>query len=82
MCFLFRVLYEFEEESQHGAHRTTEPRLDITCKTFELILDFIYTGRVVLDNDNIQDILQASDLLLMTDLKVSFVSLLMEVKWA
>ncbi|XP_069181358.1 gigaxonin isoform X2 [Procambarus clarkii] len=76
-CPYFKVLFEFEEESQGGLHRTTEPRLDIACKTFELILDFIYTGRVILDNDNIQDILQASDLLLMTDLKELCIRFLM-----
>lgn len=67
----FRVLYEFEEDAQQGLHRTAEPMLEITCKTFEVILDFIYTGHIVLDFENIQDILQASDLLLMTELKVS-----------
>lgn len=66
----FRVLYEFEEDAQQGLHRTAEPMLEITCKTFEVILDFIYTGHIVLDIENIQDILQASDLLLMTELKV------------
>ncbi|KAK8720662.1 hypothetical protein OTU49_013175 [Cherax quadricarinatus] len=76
-CPYFKILYEFEEESQGGLHRTAEPKLDITCKTFELILDFIYTGRVILDNDNIQDILQASDLLLMTDLKELCIKFLM-----
>lgn len=64
-------MYEFEEDAQQGLHRTAEPMLEITCKTFEVILDFIYTGHIVLDFENIQDILQASDLLLMTELKVS-----------
>ena len=68
--FLFRVLFEFEEGSQQGQNRTAEPTLDITCATFQVILDFIYTGKVVIDNDNIEEILKASDLLLMTDLKV------------
>lgn len=70
--FVFpRILYEFEEGAQQGNNRTAEPTLDITCATFELILDFIYTGKVVIDNDNIEEILKASDLLLMTDLKVN-----------
>lgn len=68
--FFFRVLFEFEEGSQQGLNRTAEPTLDITCATFQVILDFIYTGKVVIDNDNIEEILKASDLLLMTDLKV------------
>lgn len=74
LCFyiLLRILYEFEEGAQQGNNRTAEPTLDITCATFELILDFIYTGKVVIDNDNIEEILKASDLLLMTDLKVGF----------
>lgn len=69
---VLRILYEFEEGTQQGNIRTAEPTLDITCATFELILDFIYTGKVVIDNDNIEEILKASDLLLMTDLKVGF----------
>uniref|UniRef100_A0A0P4WEU7 Kelch-like protein diablo n=2 Tax=Scylla olivacea TaxID=85551 RepID=A0A0P4WEU7_SCYOL len=68
-CPYFRVLFEFEEGSQQGLNRTAEPTLDITCATFQVILDFIYTGKVVIDNDNIEEILKASDLLLMTDLK-------------
>ncbi|KAG7159515.1 Gigaxonin-like [Homarus americanus] len=75
-CPYFKVLYEFEEEVHHGSS-TTEPKLEISCKTFELILNFIYTGKVVLDNDNIQDILQASDLLLMSDLKELCIEFLM-----
>lgn len=70
MSVSFRILFEFEEGAQQGNNRTAEPTLDITCATFELILDFIYTGKVVIDNDSIEEILKASDLLLMTDLKV------------
>ncbi|XP_037785922.1 gigaxonin-like [Penaeus monodon] len=78
-CPYFRVLYEFEEDAQQGLHRTAEPMLEITCKTFEVILDFIYTGHIVLDFENIQDILQASDLLLMTELKELCVQYLMSI---
>ncbi|KAG0729330.1 Gigaxonin [Chionoecetes opilio] len=68
-CPYFRVLFEFEDGSQQALSRTAEPTLDITCATFELILDFIYTGKVNINNDNIEEILKTSDLLLMTDLK-------------
>ena len=70
---MYRVLFQFEEESQHGKVTTVEPELDMTVESFKVILDYIYTGRISLNNENIQDILQASDLLLMTDLKVSFI---------
>ncbi|XP_068238775.1 gigaxonin-like [Palaemon carinicauda] len=69
-CPYFKALFKFEEETHHGAHSTVEPVLDITVESFEIILDYIYTGKMSLDNDNIQDVLQASDLLLMNDLKV------------
>ncbi|XP_062621476.1 gigaxonin-like [Saccostrea cucullata] len=43
--------------------------LQITVDTFEIILDYLYTSEIVLDEENIQNILQAADLLLLTDLK-------------
>lgn len=69
-CPYFRTLYEFEEESNKGSSPLVETTLEnVSCSTFERILDFIYTGHIDLDCDNIQDVLQTSDLLLMTDLK-------------
>ncbi|XP_076029461.1 gigaxonin-like isoform X2 [Oratosquilla oratoria] len=41
----------------------------ISKATFQSVLDFIYTGRAKLHHENIQDLLQAADLLLMKDLK-------------
>lgn len=43
--------------------------LGISVDTFQTILDYIYTSNISLCDDNIQDILQASDLLLLIDLK-------------
>jgi kelch-like protein 16 (gigaxonin) len=43
--------------------------LQITADTFEIILDYLYTSEIVLDEENIQNILQAADLLLLTELK-------------
>ncbi|CAL4157408.1 unnamed protein product [Meganyctiphanes norvegica] len=69
-CPYFRTLFEFEQESNKGSLPLVETTLEnVSCSTFECILDFIYTGQIDLDCDNIQDILQTSDLLLMTDLK-------------
>ncbi|XP_064115334.1 gigaxonin-like isoform X2 [Macrobrachium nipponense] len=76
-CPYFKALFTFEEEVQHGVHSTAEPVLDITVQSFEIILNYIYTGKISLDNDNIQDILQASDLLLMNDLKELCIQYLM-----
>ncbi|KAK4303921.1 hypothetical protein Pmani_024095 [Petrolisthes manimaculis] len=76
-CPYFRALYQFEDGCQGGGKKTSEPRLDITSSTFELILDYTYTGRVLLHSDNIEDVLKASDLLLMTDLKELCIQYLM-----
>lgn len=43
--------------------------LQITAETFEIILDYLYTSEIVVDEDNIQNILQAADLLLLVELK-------------
>ncbi|XP_076469866.1 gigaxonin-like [Babylonia areolata] len=43
--------------------------LNMSVDTFHSIADYIYTSDVVLTEDNIQDVLQAADLLLLTDLK-------------
>lgn len=76
-CPYFKVLFEFEEEAQHGLQSKAEPELDMTVQSFEVILEYIYMGKVTLDSDNIQDVLQASDLLLMTALKELCIQYLM-----
>ena len=41
----------------------------LTGAIFEQILEYIYTSVIVMNDENIQDILQAADILLMSDLK-------------
>ncbi|XP_029109122.1 gigaxonin isoform X2 [Scleropages formosus] len=41
----------------------------ISVPTMKQILDYIFSGEITLSEDTIQDVVQASDLLLMTDLK-------------
>ncbi|KAL8560902.1 hypothetical protein ACOMHN_059086 [Nucella lapillus] len=43
--------------------------LNVSVDTFHSILDYIYTCEIHLTEDNIQDLLQAADLLLLGDLK-------------
>ncbi|KAG7459267.1 gigaxonin [Solea senegalensis] len=42
----------------------------VSMDTMKQILDFIFSGEITLSEDTIQDMVQASDLLLMTDLKL------------
>ncbi|KAL5021276.1 hypothetical protein ScPMuIL_000431 [Solemya velum] len=43
--------------------------LQISADTFRAILDYIYTSNINLSDENIQDVLQAADILLIADLK-------------
>ena len=42
---------------------------NLSSDTFELVLDFIYSGEVSLNDDNIEDVLLAADVFVMEDLK-------------
>uniref|UniRef100_T1JLZ1 BTB domain-containing protein n=1 Tax=Strigamia maritima TaxID=126957 RepID=T1JLZ1_STRMM len=41
----------------------------VKSSAFESILEFIYSGEIIIGEDNVEDLLQAADLLLMSDLK-------------
>ncbi|PVD20390.1 hypothetical protein C0Q70_18544 [Pomacea canaliculata] len=66
-----RALFSYNKNQQQhdGKMCINLDSLNVGAKTFERILDYIYTAQVLLEPENIQDLLQAADLLLLTDLK-------------
>ena len=42
---------------------------NISTKSMQTIIDFIYTGKIVIDNENVMDLLSAADYLLMDEVK-------------
>ena len=42
---------------------------NLSSDTFKLVLDFIYSGEVLLKDDNIEDVLLAADVFVMEELK-------------
>ena len=42
---------------------------NISTKSMQTIIDFIYTGKIVIDNGNVMDLLSAADYLLMDEVK-------------
>ncbi|VDI27637.1 kelch-like protein 16 (gigaxonin) [Mytilus galloprovincialis] len=68
----FRLVFNYDDSTH--THTADPSIVDLTSlgigeDTFATILDYIYTSNISLCDDNIQDILQASDLLLLIDLK-------------
>ncbi|XP_070574823.1 gigaxonin-like [Ptychodera flava] len=64
----FRSLFNYSA-SENSDRRLVISLPELDVPTFELVLDYIYTGEVTLNQDNIQDVFQASDVLLMANLK-------------
>lgn len=75
--FLFRLVFDKENDCSSSSDSKGDNSsglvdlspLQITVETFEMILDYLYTSEIELDEDNIQNILQAADLLLLGELK-------------
>ncbi|CAL1526752.1 unnamed protein product [Lymnaea stagnalis] len=73
----FRALFDYDDRITNSTKDRQGPSLStvsldhmaIDEHTFRSILDFIYTAEVKLHPGNIQDMLQAADQLLMSDLK-------------
>ncbi|GFS02086.1 gigaxonin [Elysia marginata] len=68
----FRALFDYDQHTKKPEGSTSPVSLDnlgIGENTFRLILDYIFTSEVSLNPNNIQDVLQAADQLLMSDLK-------------
>ncbi|RUS82922.1 hypothetical protein EGW08_009306 [Elysia chlorotica] len=68
----FRALFDYDQRSAQPQDASSSVSLDnlgIGENTFRIILDYIFTSEVTLDPSNIQDMLQAADQLLMSDLK-------------
>ncbi|KAK6186567.1 hypothetical protein SNE40_008581 [Patella caerulea] len=67
----FRAYFSYEAHPDGTGNKTVVDLtpLEISVETFHDILDYIYTSEITLSIDNIQDLFQASDLLLMSDLK-------------
>ena len=42
---------------------------NISTKSMQTIIDFIYTGKIAIDNENVMDLLSAADYLLMNEVK-------------
>lgn len=70
--FLFRLVFDKENDCSNSPDSTSSSAdnrpgvvdlspLQITAETFEIILDYLYTSEIVVDEDNIQNILQAAD---------------------
>lgn len=65
----FRLHFSYEGVDGSFRSEVDLTSLDIRKETFETILDYIYTSEIQLSEENIQDILQAADVLLLGDLK-------------
>ncbi|XP_074646021.1 gigaxonin-like [Tubulanus polymorphus] len=67
----FRAVYTYDHHSVTDAAAAAEAVVldDISTQTFAQILEYIYTSVITLNEENIQDILQAADLLLLAELK-------------
>lgn len=68
----FRLVFNYDDSTHSpSADPSTVDltSLGISEETFQTILDYIYTSNISLCDENIQDMLQASDLLLLIDLK-------------
>ena len=66
--YCVRALFSYDGSLSEHQGKTCI-NLSINASTFQSILDYIYTSEIRLTTENIQDILQAADLLLLTDLK-------------
>ncbi|XP_071957412.1 gigaxonin-like [Antedon mediterranea] len=69
----FRSLFNYEGrsslESRNGKAIRNIDINDVNARTFDQIIKYVYCGEIELNEGNIQDVLQASDVLLMADLK-------------
>ncbi|XP_033096250.1 gigaxonin-like [Anneissia japonica] len=69
----FRSLFDYEGrfclETRNGKAVKAIDIDELSAETFDQILKFTYSGEIELNEENIQDILQAADVLLMADLK-------------
>ncbi|XP_035678965.1 gigaxonin-like [Branchiostoma floridae] len=66
----FRALFDYSKgQGQVGDKPLQIEAESLTASVFEQIVEYIYTGKIDISEDNVQDILQAADILLMTDLK-------------
>ncbi|GFO04933.1 gigaxonin [Plakobranchus ocellatus] len=69
----FRALFDYDQHTtdtkDSASYVVSLDHLGIGANTFRLILDYIFTSEVQLEPSNIQDVLQAADQLLMSDLK-------------
>ena len=61
----FRLNFSFEVANSSPTSEVDLTSLQIRTDTFKIILDYIYTSEIELSEDNIQDVLQASDALLL-----------------
>ena len=64
-CFICRLIFSYDGIDGKPQSEVDLTSLDIRLDTLELILDYIYTSEINLSEDNIQDLLQASDVLLL-----------------
>lgn len=84
ITLFFRLVFDKENDCKSSVSGMPDPAiqgvdlsssvvdlspLQITVDTFEIILNYLYTSEIVLDEENIQNILQAADLLLLAELK-------------
>lgn len=65
----FRLNFSYEGPDGNPRSEVDLTSLAIKMDTFETILDYIYTSEIQLSEENIQDILQAADVLLLDRLK-------------
>lgn len=72
-CFfcLLRALFSYDQNLSKYDGKTciNLDNLNLSVETFETILNYVYTSEVTLNTDNIQDVVRAADVLLLTDLK-------------
>ena len=73
----FRALFNYNEGLSQVEGKMCI-KLAVSIDTFRSILDYIYTAEIILTPDNVQDILQAADLLLLEDLKTMCCDILQE----
>ena len=59
-----------QDNHNYSSRSTVELKLEnVTAETFSLVIDYIYTGEVHLNEHNVEDLLLASDVFAIDELK-------------
>lgn len=87
--FLFKLIFNKKNNYNNSPNSTSsntnnKPKiinlspLQITTKTFKIILNYLYTSKIIINKNNIQNILQTTNLLLLIELKQTYYKYLLK----